>query len=150
MELLSSLSPQVIGWLVLAVVMLILEALTVGLISIWMGIGGLAAAATALVTDRFLIQLVVFIVVSLILLIATRPLAHKYLNRKTVATNVDAMAGQKAVVIKDVTPLEYGEVKVNGMTWTAAPAPGSGALRAGDVVVVESVEGVKLIVRKES
>ncbi len=150
MELLNSLSPQVIGWLVLAVVMLILEALTVGLISIWMGIGGLAAAATALVTDRFLIQLVVFIVVSLILLIATRPLAHKYLNRKTVATNVDAMVGQKAVVIKDVTALEYGEVKVNGMTWTAAPVPGSGDLREGDVVVVESVEGVKLIVRKES
>lgn len=150
MELLNSLSPQVIGWLVLAVVMLILEALTVGLISIWMGIGGLAAAATALVTDRFLIQLVVFIVVSLILLIATRPLAHKYLNRKTVATNVEAMVGQKAVVIKDVTSLEYGEVKVNGMTWTAAPAPGAGDLREGDVVVVESVEGVKLIVRKES
>ncbi len=150
MEILSSLSPQVISWLALAIAMLILEAITVGLVSIWMAIGGLAAAATALVTDNVLIQLVVFIVVSLILLIATRPLAHKYVNRKTVATNVDAMIGQNAVITKDVTSLEFGEARVNGMTWAAALAPGEGDLHAGDVVLIEAVEGVKLIVRKES
>ena len=150
MELLNSLSPQIIGWLVFAIAMMILEWLTVSLVSIWMGIGGLAAAATAVVTDNFLIQLVVCVIVSLVLLIATRPLAHKYLNRKTEATNVEAMVGKKVIITEAVTALEFGEAKVNGMDWTAALAKGSEELQPGDTGVVVAVEGVKLIVRKES
>lgn len=150
MELLNSLSPQVTGWLVLAVVLLIVEALTAGLVSIWLAGGALAAAATGLATDNFFIQLVVFVIVSLILLVLTRPLAHHFLNRKTEATNVEAMIGQKAVITKAVTSLEFGEARMKGMDWTVALAPGAEELREGDTAVVEAVEGVKLIVRKES
>lgn len=149
MEVFSSLSPQVVGWLVFAIIMLILEGLTFGLVSIWFGIGGLSAAAVALATDRFLIQLLVFVGVSLVLLIVTRPLAWRFINRKAVATNVDAMTGQEAIITKAVTSLEYGTAKVGGMEWTVALAPGSDELQVGEIGIVEAVEGVKLIVRKE-
>lgn len=149
MSLWSSLSTQVWGWLIFAIVMMVVEAATVSLTSIWLAAGGLAAAVTAMITDRFLIQLLVCAVVSFVLLIATRPLADRWINRQTVPTNVDAVIGQSGVVLRDVRRMEYGEVKVNGQTWTAMLAPESEEVSAGEVVIVKAVEGVRLIVGKE-
>ena len=149
MSVWGSLSVQVWGWLIAAVILMVVEAATVSLTSIWLAAGSLAAALTAMITDRFLIQLLVFVIVSLVLLIVTRPLANRWINRRTVPTNVDALIGQSAVVLQDVHRMEYGEVKVNGQIWTAALSPESEEVSAGEVVIIKAVEGVRLIVGKE-
>ena len=123
--------------------------MTMGLTTIWGAGGSLAATVTALVTDSLLWQLLVFAVVTLFLVLVTRPLAVRKLNSRTVKTNIDALIGKEAVAQSDVDTLNRGEVRIEGKVWVAVPAEGSAAIRKGDVVRVKKVEGVKLIVSKE-
>ena len=137
------------GWLIFAVVMIVIEMMTMGLTTIWGAGGALAAAITALATDRLLWQILVFALVTLFLVIVTRPIAVRKLNNRTVKTNVDALIGKEAVAESDVDELNRGEVRIDGKIWVAVPEKGSAAIRKGDIVKVERVEGVKLIVSKE-
>ena len=137
------------GWLIFAVVLMVIEMLTMGLTTIWGAGGALAAAVTSLLTDSLLWQVLVFAVVTLFLVIVTRPLAVRKFNNRTIRTNVDALIGKSAVAESDVDELNRGEVRLDGKVWVAVPAKGSAEIRKGDIVKVERVEGVKLIVSKE-
>ena len=135
-----------IVWLVLMVLLLILEAATAGLTSIWFALGALAALIASLFGGALWLQLVWFFAVSLLTLWLTRPLALKYLNSRRVATNADRVIGAEAVVTEDIDNVAgSGAVHVDGHEWTARS--GSGAnIAKGAVVRVERIEGVKLIV----
>ena len=135
-----------IVWLVLMVLLLILEAATAGLTSIWFALGALAALIASFFGGALWLQLVWFFAVSLLTLWLTRPLALKYLNSRRVATNADRVIGAEAVVTEDIDNIAgSGAVHVDGHEWTARS--GSGAnIAKGAVVRVERIEGVKLIV----
>lgn len=135
-----------IVWLALMVLLLILEAATAGLTSIWFALGALAALIASLFGGALWLQLVWFFAVSLLTLWLTRPLALKYLNSRRVATNADRVIGAEAVVTEDIDNIAgSGAVHVDGHEWTARS--GSGAnIAKGAVVRVERIEGVKLIV----
>ena len=135
-----------IVWLALMVLLLILEAATAGLTSIWFALGALAALIASLFGGALWLQLVWFLAVSLLTLWLTRPLALKYLNSRRVATNADRVIGAEAVVTEDIDNIAgSGAVHVDGHEWTARS--GSGAnIAKGAVVRVERIEGVKLIV----
>lgn len=136
-------------WIVVAVVMLIIEASTMGLTTIWFAGGALAAMIASFITDSFLIQLLVFAVISLVLVYFTRPLAVKKINMKAVKTNVDAVIGEKGIAQSDIKVNEKGTVRADNKMWTAVLAEGSPEISEGDIVIVEKIEGVKLIVKKE-
>ena len=135
-----------IVWLVLMVLLLILEAATAGLTSIWFALGALAALIASLLRGALWLQLAWFLAVSVLTLWLTRPLALKYLNSRRVATNADRVIGAEAVVTEDIDNIAgSGAVHVDGHEWTARS--GSGAnIAKGAVVRVERIEGVKLIV----
>lgn len=135
-----------IVWLALMVLLLILEAATAGLTSIWFALGALAALIASLFGGALWLQLVWFFAVSVLTLWLTRPLALKYLNSRRVATNADRVIGAEAVVTEDIDNIAgSGAVHVDGHEWTARS--GSGAnIAKGAVVRVERIEGVKLIV----
>lgn len=135
-----------IVWLALMVLLLILEAATAGLTSIWFALGALAALIASFFGGALWLQLVWFFAVSLLTLWLTRPLALKYLNNRRVATNADRVIGAEAVVTEDIDNIAgSGAVHVDGHEWTARS--GSGAnIAKGAVVRVERIEGVKLIV----
>ena len=135
-----------IVWLALMVLLLILEAATAGLTSIWFALGALAALIASFFGGALWLQLVWFFAVSLLTLWLTRPLALKYLNSRRVATNADRVIGAEAVVTEDIDNIAgSGAVHVDGHEWTARS--GSGAnIAKGAVVRVERIEGVKLIV----
>ena len=121
-----------IYWLMLFVVLLGIEILTMGLTTIWFAGGALAA---------FLI--------SLILLLVTRPFAIRYLNQKTEKTNVDSLIGKHAVVEEEIDNLEAkGSAQVQGVTWTARSEDDAIQIPAGALVRIVRIDGVKLIVRK--
>jgi membrane protein implicated in regulation of membrane protease activity len=63
-------------------------------------------------------------------------------------TNVAALVGKKAIVIKEITPFSFGRVKVGGEDW-AAISENNVIIEEGKVVVVTGWEGVKLIVKEE-
>ena len=135
-----------IVWLALMVLLLILEAATAGLTSIWFALGALAALIASFFGGALWLQLAWFFAVSLLTLWLTRPLALKYLNSRRVATNADRVIGAEAVVTEDIDNIAgSGAVHVDGHEWTARS--GSGAnIAKGAVVRVERIEGVKLIV----
>ena len=138
-----------IYWLMLFVVLLGIEILTMGLTTIWFAGGALAAFLISLIGCPVWLQAVVFIAVSLILLLVTRPFAIRYLNQKTEKTNVDSLIGKHAVVEEEIDNLEaQGSAQVQGVTWTARSEDDAIQIPAGALVRIVRIDGVKLIVRK--
>lgn len=133
-------------WLIAFLGLLILEFITVGLVSIWFAIGALSAMILSLFVESILLQFIVFIVVSIIALILTKPLLKKFKSVGFEPTNSDRVLGKTAEVTKEITPDSYGEVSVFGTTWMAAC---NKKIAVGSKVVVEKIDGAKLIVKKE-
>ena len=133
-------------WLIAFLVLLLVEFLTVDLVSIWFSIGALAALISTFITDSVLIQTVVFVVVSIISLIITRPLIKRFKSAEFEPTNMDRVIGKIAEVTEEIRPNKYGKVIIFGTEWMAAS---ESEIAVGTKVVVEKIDGAKLIVRKE-
>lgn len=134
-------------WLAALVILLLAEALTLGLTTIWFAGGALIALIAALVGANIWVQLGIFLAVSLLLLIFTRPAALRYMNKSTLKTNVDSLTGEVGVVSERIDNLEAtGKVKLNDVFWTARSEDGT-VIEEGAVVEISRVEGVKLIVK---
>ena len=143
---------QIIGnsinimWLVAMVALMVVEFSTVSLTCIWFALGALAALIASLCGDPIWLQVVWFLVVSVLALIATRPLVKKYINGKTTPTNADMLIGQTCIVTEPISNLsETGAVKIGGKVWTARSEDGT-VFAPGEMVVAVRIEGVKLIV----
>lgn len=135
-----------ICWAVALIVFLVAEGLTVGITSIWFALGALCALVVSAFTDNLLIQVLVFLVVSIAALLLLRPFAHKHLEKKRVATNADRAIGAEAVVTEEINNLKgQGTAVVAGVLWTARTS-GEEMIPAGATVKVLRIEGVKLIV----
>ena len=135
-----------IVWLALLIIFAVAEAATVGLTSVWFAIGSLGALVCALAGGNIWLQLGIFIVLSLVCLVALRPLAKKYLNNRVEPTNADRVIGQEARVIQDIDNIQgTGAVTIGGVTWTARSEHDT-PIPAGAMVRVLRIEGVKVIV----
>ena len=136
-----------IVWAALIIVFLIIEAVTAGLASIWFALGATAALILSFILPGALFwQIALFIVVSVITLVLTRPLARKYVNAKIKPTNADRVIGKTATVTKQIDNIQgMGEVSVDGRMWSAR-SDGDNIINVGELVVVKSISGVKLFV----
>ena len=135
-----------IGWFALTVILLIAEAATVTVISLWFAAGALAAMVTALLGAGLWVQAVVFVLVSAAALTALRPLVRKHLTPKLTATNIDSVIGSVGIVTGTIDNLTAtGQVKLNGMEWSARSTSGN-TLEAGTKIRVDKIEGVKVFV----
>ena len=140
-----------IYWLLLFILLLVIEVLTMGLTTIWFAGGALAAFLVSLVAGNILeLEVAVFIIVSVILLIFTRPLAMRYLNRKTTLTNADSVVGSIVRVTEPVNNiLDQGAAQADGKVWTARGASDDLLFEEGELAVVQEIRGVKLILQKK-
>jgi len=133
-------------WSVAIVVFLIIEAITVGIASIWFALGSICALLAALLGAPTWLQIVWFVAISLLTLFITRPIIKKYVHAKAQPTNADRVIGCPAVVIEAIDNLEgCGSVKIDGKEWSARSIDGS-TIPADAMVKVIRIEGVKLIV----
>lgn len=132
-------------WLISFLLLLFIEIITINLVTIWFALGSLAALIATTITDNCTIQVIVFIVVSAISLIVTKPLVSKLRKRKITPTNLDRVIGKEGVVTKDISKNAYGEVKVGGSIWTATSANN---IKKDSQVKVLKIDGVKLVVEK--
>lgn len=140
----------VLYWLIAAAVFLILEILTMGLTTVWFVGGSLVGALLAALHLPLGVQVAAFVVVSILLLILTRPLAKKYLNSRTVKTNVDSLVGKTCIVTEDIDNLRAeGQVTIMGQVWTARSVQDDMILKKDTKVRVKAISGVKLIVEPE-
>lgn len=137
-----------IVWLALLIIFAIAEAATVGLTSVWFAIGSLGALICALLGGNIWLQIAIFIVLSVVCLVALRPLAKKYLNNRVEPTNADRVIGQEAQVTQAIDNIQgSGAVTIGGITWTARSEHDT-PIPAGTMVRVLRIEGVKVIVEK--
>ncbi len=135
-----------IAWLVVLAVMIVVEVITLGLTTIWFGIGAAGAAVAAWMGYGIWVQIAVFAILSVIAMALCRPLAMKYLNKEKEATNVDDVVGKTVVVVEEINnEMAAGKANLNGMEWTARSVDGK-VIAKGERVTVVSVEGVKLMV----
>lgn len=135
-------------WIIAMVVFLVIEAVTVGIVSVWFAIGALFAMVTAMLGANLWVQITVFLVVSAIALYFTRPLVKKFVNNKVEPTNADMLIGKECRVVETIDNLSgTGAVYVDGKTWTARTVDEE-IIPKGQLVKAERIEGVKLIVSK--
>lgn len=133
-------------WLVLLLLFAVGEAVTVGLTCVWFAAGALAALVAALLGGAVWLQMALFIVVSVLCLLAVRPLARKYINPKVQPTNADRVIGAEALVTEEIDNLHgKGAVTVGGVVWTAR-SDSDTVIPAGSLTRVLRIEGVKVFV----
>ena len=135
-----------IYWLIILAILILIEIITLGLTTIWFAGGALAAFVVSLFFDNLLLEIVLFLVVSMVLLYFTRPLVIKYFNPKRLKTNYEGVIGKEALVLSTIDNINAeGQVMIEGQEWSAKSADGSRILK-GSKVIVENVVGVKVIV----
>lgn len=135
-------------WLAIFVLAIVVESLSADLTSIWFAFGSIIALIISFIPGvAWWVQLIIFLVISILTLLCLRPLAKRLLKRNIVSSNIDEMAGKKGIMIKGYDELNRGEVKINDVIWTAINVDESAPIPAGTKVVVIAVNGNKLIVR---
>ena len=135
-------------WIVILIVCLVIEIISLGLTTIWFSGGALIAAVAAMFDVPIPVQVILFLVVSILLFYFTRPIALKYFNNKRVKTNVDSLIGAHAKVLSSINNVEgSGKVMVNGQEWSARSDDEKNVIAEGQMVEILSVTGVKLVVR---
>ena len=136
-------------WLAILAVLLVTEAITAGLTTIWFAGGALVAAVASYFGAGLITQLMLFLCVSLVLLIFTRPAAVKFMNKGVTKTNAESLIGRKAVVIKTIDNLaQTGQVRISDIEWMARTASDGIVIPENAVVMVKEIQGVKLIVEE--
>jgi len=140
---------MIIIWFAVIIGAALIEINTMDLTSIWFSAGALVAFIFAIVNLNPLLQIVVFLVVSLLLLISIRPIVKNYLKTNIISTNTDRLIGKVAVCTKDINIGERGEVKIDGKYWLAISS-GDEDILIDEKVEVLAIEGVKLVVDKIS
>ena len=136
-----------ICWLAVFVLLIVIELATMGLTTIWFAGGAVAGLIASMLGANVVIQAVVFFVVSIVLLIFTRPFAVRYINSNKTKTNIDGLIGQEALVLEEINNIrETGCARLEGKEWTARSVDDT-VIPADTVVIVERIEGVKLIVK---
>ncbi len=140
---------QTMLWLIIFAILLVIEIITLGLTTIWFALGAIAAFLAAYIGFGTVVQVIVFLVVSVVLFVLTRPIAVKFFNQERERTNAESLIGQRAIVKEAIHTLQgIGKVEVNGMEWSAKTDE-SESIEAGSVVLIKGIQGVKLIVEKE-
>lgn len=140
----SMLSPLTLFWLVALIIFGVAEAATVGLVSIWFAGGALAALIAAAAGGAIWLQIVLFVVVSVLMLALLRPMAQKISVPHQVRTNADRHLGRTALVTEAIDNLkEAGAVKLDGVVWSARSESGA-VIPEGELITVRRIEGVKL------
>ena len=132
---------------IILVIAIIVEAITVDLVSIWFGAGAIVALIAEAFGFNQIIQVTLFTIVSIACILITRPLSKKYLRGNTIKTNYDRIIGKHCLVTETITADNKGEVKVMGTLWMATSLNNE-TIEVGQYAEVVSIEGAHVIVKE--
>ena len=135
-------------WLAVVCASALIEAFTLQMVGIWFVVGGLVALIMSACGLALEWQIISCIIISLVLLLALRKLCLRFVLRKTnEKTNVDSLIGKEVKLLEEITKDKMGEVKIAGVVWSAVTENGA-PIEKGKLVVIEKVQGNKLIVKE--
>ena len=133
-------------WFACIFVFLIIEAITLNLVTIWFAFGSICAYITSYFTENIIIQLIVFTVTTATSLLLTKPLLEKYIKKNKESTNFDRIIGKIGIVTKTIKKHESGRVKIDGKDWMAISEK---MIKQGTEVEILKIDGAKILVRKK-
>lgn len=134
-------------WLVIAGALFVGEILTAGFLLLWFAIAAVIAMLVSFVTTNLFIQVLVFVIVSILLLIFTRPLLSKYVKSNNTITNSNAIIGKMAIVTEEISLLNStGQINVDGEVWSAKTMDPNLTIPKGSRVEIFGIDGVKACV----
>lgn len=149
MNILISTSPYILLWMVLLIVFVLVELATIGLTAIWFAAGAIVALLAAVAGAGPVAQFLLFLIVSVILLAATRPWARKYVNARVQRTNADSLIGEVIRISERVSNMDQtGMAIVRGQEWTVRTRNDNEIIEPGENAKILEISGVKLIVEK--
>lgn len=134
-------------WLIIAILLTLIEVVTLGLTTIWFALGALVMIFLSFIPIPFAVQILLWLLISSALLFFTRPYAVKKLKIGKEKTNADSLIGKKALVVKAVTKFEKGEIKINGLIW-GAKSDSEEELEKDSECEIVRIEGATVIVKK--
>ena len=134
------------NWIILAAICFVGEMITTGFFLMWFGVGAVVAAVLTYLGFAPTIQLVAFVVVSGVLVVASRPIAKRITKEPPKKAVSDRLIGKEGIVVQKISTKASGIVKVGGDTWRAISDQ---KIEEGEYVVVEGIEGVKLVVKPQ-
>jgi len=134
-------------WVALVIVFALIEVFTLGLTTVWFAIAALVMVFLSFIKIPLTVQILIFLAIATLLLIFTRPLAIKKFKMGQEKTNVDSLIGKHALVVKTIGEFERGEVKINGLIWSAHSEDGKEIIEGSKCEILR-IEGVQLIVRQ--
>ncbi len=134
-------------WLIIIFILIVAEVSTVNLVSIWFIASGIVSMILSIFYDNFFVQFAVFVILGILLLLTTRKFLEKLIHSsEDTKTNLDRIIGSTAIVTEAISKNTVGEAKVEGKKWSAISKED---LDIGEEAIIESIDGVKLIVRKK-
>lgn len=140
--------PAYVIWLAAAILFGILEAVMLGLNSIWFSVGALAAMAAALLGGGVWLQAVVFLAVSLAALLAAKKLLKSRFNRARQPTNADRILGETVIVTEEINNEKpSGQIRAGSIFWMARSIDGTVIPKDAEVTV-KYIDGVKAMVER--
>lgn len=134
-----------IVWLVVVILLVVIEAMTVNLVTIWFIISGIVTMFLSFFLNDLISQLAIFVLLGILLMILTKPVIEEMKKNKEEKLNLERIIGMEGVVIKEIKKNVIGEVKVDGKTWSAIADK---KITVDSDIVVEEIRGVKLVVSK--
>ncbi|OFJ52130.1 NfeD family protein [Mycolicibacterium grossiae] len=135
-------------WLIAAVGLAGAEALTGDLFLLMLSGGALAAVVSSLLVENYVVDGVVFLLVSVLLLVLVRPaLRRRFAAGKGLPEPAKALEGKPALVL-DTVARHAGQVKLDGEVWTARPLNDDDVYQPGDHVTVMRIDGATAVVFK--
>ena len=139
-----------IMWALLFAVFVVVEIVTPQMTTIWLALGALVSLIISLIFPELIwLQIAAFAVVSALALAFTRKFARKVMHGDAEKTNADRCIGKEAVVTEEINNLlGKGQVNIRGIIWTAR-ASDDAVITEGTLVIVEKIEGVKVIVKEK-
>lgn len=135
-------------WLILTIVFIVVEVITLGLTTIWFAGGSFAALVVVMLGGSSMLSVIVFLAVSIALILLVRPIANRRFNNERERTNAESLIGETGIVIEAIDNLRAkGRVRVKGQEWAARTVAEECEVPTESTVRIESIEGVKLIVK---
>ena len=134
-------------WLIIAAILFVGEIITAGFLLLWFAIAAIVAMLVSFITTNLFIQTLIFLIVSVILIIFTRPLLSKYTKGDNTVMNSQTIVGKTAIVTEDISLLNStGQINVDGEIWSAKTMDPNLTIPKGSKVEIIGIDGVKACV----
>jgi len=138
-----------IVWLIIAGFFFILEMVTSGFLVCWLGVGAVLSMILSFFVDNIIAQVIVFAISSIVLMVMTKPLVKKFIDKGTIPTNKDSLIGKEGIVIETIDTIKaQGQVKLMGEVWSAKSFDEGKIIEKDTKVIVKEIIGVKLVVEE--